>query len=233
MSPVFVAIDTPDVAAATALRQSVRPHVGGIKLGLEFFLANGVEGVNQVVGEGVPLFLDLKLHDIPNTVAGAVRSLGRLKHAPAFLTIHAQGGRAMIEAAVAARDAAVPGLKLLAVTVLTSLDDVDLADIGVSSGSLDQVKRLAYLSVDSGADGCVCSPKEVAALRDMLGSEAALMVPGIRPTGASAGDQKRVMTPRDAMDAGASHLVIGRPITQAADPAAAALAIAQALTAPS
>lgn len=228
-NPVFVAIDTTALEAAKATVKAVQPYVGGIKLGLEFFNANGIAGVNAVAAMGAPIFLDLKLHDIPNTVAGAVRGLSALKTPPAFLTIHAQGGSAMVAAAAAARDEALVGTRLLAVTVLTSLDASDLSAMGVAGSALDQVLALGMLASSAGADGCVCSPLEVAALRGALGDEASLMVPGIRPAGSAKGDQKRVMTPGDAMAAGASQLVIGRPITSAQDRAAAAKAIAQDL----
>ncbi|MEO0412791.1 MAG: orotidine-5'-phosphate decarboxylase [Pseudomonadota bacterium] len=227
--PVFVAVDTQDCGRARALAQSLASDVGGIKLGLEFFLANGPAGIDDVCVDRPPLFLDLKLHDIPNTVASAVRALSALKHAPAFLTLHAQGGPEMIRAAAQARDEALPQTKLLAVTVLTSLDGEDLAAMGIHGQPLDQVLRLGEMAVSAGADGCVCSPLEVEALREALGQEAALMVPGIRPAGASKGDQKRVMTPAEAVKAGANFLVIGRPITQAPDPEAAAQAISQEL----
>ncbi|MEM7569464.1 MAG: orotidine-5'-phosphate decarboxylase [Pseudomonadota bacterium] len=224
-NPVFVAIDTPDVAAATTLANTLKDSVGGIKLGLEFFTACGPAGVDAVAACGAPLFLDLKLHDIPNTVAGAVRSLSQLRYPPTFLTLHAQGGPAMIAAAAKVREEAQLPTQLLAVTVLTSLDAQDLTLMGVSASPLDQVERLGTMAVEAGADGCVCSPQEVAQLRANLGSGPALMVPGIRPAGSAVGDQKRVMTPAQAMAAGASHLVIGRPITSAEDPQSAAQAI--------
>jgi orotidine-5'-phosphate decarboxylase len=216
MNPVFVALDTVDRGRARTLADAVRPHVGGLKLGLEFFCANGPDAVREVAG-ATPLFLDLKLHDIPNTVAGAVRAVMPL--APAFLTLHAGGGPAMLRAAV---EAAAGAVKLLGVTVLTSLDGADLDRVGQRGPVLDQARRLAGLAREAGLAGIVCSPHEIAALRAELGSGFLLVVPGIRPAGAGAGDQKRVMTPREALAAGADHLVIGRPITAAADPAAAA-----------
>lgn len=225
MNPVFVAIDTPDLAGARRLAETVAPHVGGIKLGLEFFCAHGPAGVAAVTrGLDLPLFLDLKLHDIPNTVAGAVRSLHGL--APAILTVHAAGGPAMLAAAKAAAPA---GMRLVAVTVLTSLDDGDLAACGVTDGAAAQVARLAGVAQSAGLDGVVASPHETAAVRAAW-PDATIVVPGVRPAGSDAGDQKRVMTPRDARAAGASVLVIGRPITGATDPAAAAAAIARDLT---
>lgn len=221
MNPVFVAIDTPDLARARALAAAVRPHVGGLKLGLEFFAAHGPAGVAALGDAELPIFLDLKLHDIPNTVAGAVAALAPL--APSILTVHAAGGRAMLEAA---RAAAPRATRVVAVTVLTSLDDADLA--GVPDGVSAQVPRLAALARASGVDGIVCSGAEVARARAAW-PEGFLVVPGVRPAGAEIADQKRVVTPRAALDLGASILVIGRPITAAADPAAAAAAIAATL----
>jgi orotidine-5'-phosphate decarboxylase len=230
MNPVFAALDTTDLARAKQLAALVGPYVGGLKLGLEFFLAQGLANTAAVAGS-TPLFLDLKLHDIPNTVAGGVKAIATLK--PEFLTIHAAGGSAMMRAAVAeaAEAAAKTGhrIKLLAVTVLTSLDDGDLDAIGQQGPAATQVRRLALLARTCGLDGVICSPFEVAALRAELGPDFQLVVPGIRPAGFAVGDQKRVMGPRDAIDAGASRLVIGRPITDAPDPAAAARAIAASL----
>ncbi len=216
--PLFVAIDTPEIGRATDLVRAVAPAAGGIKLGLEFFTANGPDGVRRVLPEGTPLFLDLKFHDIPNTVAGAVRSA--LALAPSFLTLHAAGGGAMMRAAAEA--AAGSDCRLLAVTVLTSLDAGDLASVGQLGPTLDQVRRLALLARASGANGIVCAPHEVAAVRAETGPDFTLMVPGIRPAWAAAGDQKRVMSPAEALAAGADHIVVGRPITGAADPAEAA-----------
>jgi len=221
---VLVAIDRQDQGQAAADAARITPHVGGIKLGLEFFAANGPQGVRAVAG-ATPLFLDLKLHDIPNTVAGAVRAVLPLK--PMLLTIHAGGGPAMMKAAAeAARQGGDHRPRLIGVTVLTSLDDADLAAVGQAAPAADQVVRLARLARDCGLDGVVCSPHEVQAIRAACGPELLLVVPGIRPAAASADDQKRVMTPADAVAAGADYLVIGRPITAAADPAAAAMQIA-------
>ncbi len=222
-SPVFVALDTTDPDAAQAIAARVRTHVGGIKLGLEFFCANGAEGVRRRAALGLPIFLDLKLHDIPNTVAKAVQALRPL--APAILTVHAAGGRAMMEDAKAAAPA---GTKVVAVTVLTSLDDADLGAIGVGGDSHAQVERLTALARAAGLDGVVCSGAEVKAARAAW-PDGFFVVPGVRPADAAAGDQKRVVTPRRALDDGASILVIGRPITQAEDPDIAARAIAATL----
>ena len=217
--PIYVAIDTPDLNRAKTLALQVRNHVGGIKLGLEFFSANGRSGVREMAAVGLPIFLDLKLHDIPNTVAKAIQALRPLD--PAILTVHAAGGRAMLEDAKAA---APNGTKVVAVTVLTSLDGDDLTSIGVQGDPHGQVERLTALAREAGIDGVVCSGNEVAAAR-RLWPEGFFVVPGVRPAGGPVGDQKRVMTPRKALDAGASILVIGRPITQADDPDAAARAI--------
>jgi orotidine-5'-phosphate decarboxylase len=218
-SPIFVALDTPDLERAKAIAARVRGHVGGIKLGLEFFSANGRQGVREMAEMKLPIFLDLKLHDIPNTVAKAVQALRPLD--PAILTVHAAGGRAMMEDAKAA---APEGTKVVAVTVLTSLDGEDLASIGLDPDPHAQVERLTTLAREAGLDGVVCSGNEVAAAK-RLWPGGFFVVPGVRPADGAAGDQKRVMTPRKALDAGASVLVIGRPITQAADPDVAARAI--------
>ena len=222
-SPIFVAIDTPDLARALALAERVRHHVGGLKLGLEFFSAHGHHGVRELAALGLPIFLDLKLHDIPNTVASAIQALHDL--APSILTVHAAGGRAMLEDAKAA---APPTCRVVAVTVLTSLDANDLASIGVPGSEHDQVERLTRLAHDAGLDGVVCSGFEVAAAKKIW-RDGFFVVPGVRPAGGALGDQKRVMTPRQALDNGASILVVGRPITQAEDPDAAARAITATL----
>ena len=231
-NPIFCAIDTIDVARAAMLARALGGGaVGGIKLGLEFFVANGPRGVAEVLPAGTDLFLDLKLHDIPNTVAGAVRAASFLS--PYLLTVHCAGGGAMMRAAAdtAAATAADPArrTRIIGVTVLTSLDDADLAATGQAGPAADQARRLALLARESGLDGVVCSPHEVAMLRAECGPGFLLVVPGIRPAGAALGDQKRVMTPADAIAAGADHLVIGRPITEAPDPAAAARAIRDGL----
>ena len=213
--PVYVALDTTDLELAKRISEQVRPQVGGLKLGLEFFSANGPAGYRTIAELGLPVFLDLKLHDIPNTVAKAVAALRPLE--PAVLTVHAAGGRAMLEAAKAA---AAPTTKVVAVTVLTSLDADDLQSIGVDSEPKQQVERLTALARSAGLDGIVCSGAEVAAARAVW-PDGFFVVPGVRPAGGTQGDQKRVVTPREAIDAGASILVIGRPITGADDPAAA------------
>ena len=220
---LIVALDTTDRERASAWAGATAPHVGLFKMGLEFFLANGAAGVRAIGGR--PVFLDLKLHDIPNTVAGAVRAVLDLR--PRMLTIHAAGGSAMIEAARrAAETAGTERPMILAVTVLTSLDAAALAATGVAAAPADQVLRLA---LSAGADALVCSPREVAMLRRELGPAARFVVPGIRPRGAALDDQARTMTPAEAIAAGADWIVVGRPITGAADPAAAAAAIAESI----
>jgi orotidine-5'-phosphate decarboxylase len=223
MKPIFVAIDTPDIGRALELAAAVREHAGGLKLGLEFFCANGPKGAEQLAALALPIFLDLKLHDIPNTVAKAVEALAPL--GPAILTVHAGGGRAMMEAA---KKAAPARTKVVGVTVLTSLDAPDLASAGVFGSPEEQVQRLAALARESGLDGIVCSGAEVRAAKAAW-PEGFFVVPGVRPGGAEPGDQKRVATPRQALGDGASVLVIGRPVTAAADPAAAIRDIAASL----
>lgn len=223
-NPVYVALDTPDLATAEAVARAVAPHVGGLKLGLEFFMANGPEGVRAIARLGAPIFLDVKLHDIPNTVAGAIRSLSPL--GLAVVNVHGAGGGAMM---VAARDAMDPATKVIAVTVLTSLGEADVKSIGVEHGAAHQVEILADLAKASGLDGVVCSAVEVTTVRTRW-NDGLLVVPGIRPMGADRNDQARTASPRDAIEAGASILVIGRPITGAQDPAEAARAIAASLS---
>lgn len=218
-SPVYIAIDTPDLDRAKQLAGEVRHHVGGLKLGLEFFCANGHHGVLEMAKLGLPIFLDLKLHDIPNTVAKAIQSLHVLE--PAILTVHAAGGRAMLEEAKAA---AGSGTRVVAVTVLTSLDAGDLRDIGVSREATAQVEHLTDLAREAGLDGIVCSGAEVGIAKKRW-PDGYFVVPGVRPAGGKLGDQKRTVTPRQAMDAGASVIVVGRPITQAPNPDQAARAI--------
>lgn len=222
-SPIYVALDTPDLERAKAIAQRVRQHVGGLKLGLEFFMANGRAGVHDMADIGLPIFLDLKFHDIPNTVAKAVQALRPLE--PAIVTVHAAGGRAMMEDAKAAAPA---GTKVVAVTMLTSLDASDLTSIGLAPDPHEQVVRLTELAREAGVDGIVCSGEEVAAAHKAWPA-GFFVVPGVRPANGHAGDQKRVVTPRIALDGGASILVVGRPITQADDPDAAARAIGATL----
>ena len=232
-SCLYCALDTSDLDTAVSFAGKLRGAVGGLKLGLEFFVANGPEGVRAVIkAGGLPLFLDLKFHDIPNTAAGAVRSAVALR--PAFLTVHTSGGAAMMKAAAEtahseAERLGIPRPRLLGVTVLTSLTDRELGSVGQETPVATQVERLAALARESGLDGIVCSPHEIASVRASAGPDFTIMVPGIRPATSLLGDQKRVMTPAQAMAAGADYLVIGRPITQEKDPAAAAKKIAAEL----
>ena len=232
-SPIICAIDTPSLDAAERLAGALVDLVGALKLGLEFFSAHGPEGVRRVARLGVPIFLDLKLHDIPNTVAGAMRAIIPL--GPAFVTVHASGGRAMLTAATeaarrAADDFGVARPQILAVTVLTSLDDGDMREIGQDAEASHQVDRLSTLAADCHVDGLVCSAHEIGHLRARFGPALRLAVPGIRPPWTDADDQKRTLGPREALAAGADFLVIGRPITRATDPTAAARRIAYLLS---
>lgn len=231
-----VALDAPDLATAEGWAAAVAPHAGLLKVGLELFSAEGGAAVRRIAAHR-PVFLDVKLHDIPNTVAGAIRSLASL--GPAWITIHAAGGAAMVEAARRAAEAAGGNTpeaaggggrpRILAVTVLTSLDAATLSATGVSGGPVQQVLRLARLAMAAGADGLVCSPREVRPIRDALGDLPVLVVPGVRPIGSAADDQARTATPEQVARDGADWIVVGRPITQAADPGAASRAIAAAL----
>jgi orotidine-5'-phosphate decarboxylase len=218
-NPIYLALDMPQLREAKEMAGKVKAHIGGVKLGLEFFCAHGAHGVHMVSSLGLPVFLDLKLYDIPNTVARAMQAIHMLE--PAIVTVHASGGRAMMEDAKAA---AGGNTKVVGVTMLTSMDDRDLARTGVQGSAHEQVLRLADLAREAGLDGIVCSGKEVKAVHERW-KEGYLVVPGLRPAGGEAGDQKRVVTPRKARDDGASVLVIGRPITRAEDPLAAARAI--------
>ena len=218
-NPIYLALDVPRLDAAEALARKVKNHVGGFKLGLEFFCAHGHHGVHEIHKLGLPIFLDLKLHDIPNTVASAMQAIHVLE--PSIVTVHAAGGRAMMEDAKAA---AGEHCKVVAVTVLTSLDDGDLARTGIQGNAHNQALRLAELAREAQVDGIVCSGHEVGAIHRQW-KDGFLVVPGLRPADGKLGDQKRTVTPREARDAGASILVIGRPISRAEDPVAAARAI--------
>ena len=223
-APVAVALDAPDLETAARWAAMVTPHVSTVKVGLELYLRYGPQVVATVRGANrVAVFLDLKLHDIPATVAGAARAVARLR--PDVLTVHAAGGPDVVRAVVEA----APDTMVAAVTVLTSLDDEDLGRIGLSGPVPDAVLRLAVLSVEAGAQGLVCSPREVSAVRSEVGRDVTLITPGVRPAGAEAYDQARIATPEEAVLAGADLLVIGRPITRAPDPGAAAAAIAASL----
>jgi orotidine-5'-phosphate decarboxylase len=223
-APVAVALDAPDLETAARWADLVTPYVSTVKIGLELYLRYGPEAVTVIRGaSGVEVFLDLKLHDIPATVAGAARAVARLR--PGILTVHAAAGPAAIRAAVQA----APDTQIAAVTVLTSLGDDDLAGIGMAGPVRDAVRRLAVLSVAAGATGLVCSPREVAGLRAEVGPDIKLITPGIRAAGSDAQDQARVSTAEEALSAGADLLVIGRPITGLPDPGAAAAAIGASL----
>jgi orotidine-5'-phosphate decarboxylase len=224
LNPIFVAIDTPDLHRAEQISEAVHDCAGGLKLGLEFFSAQGPDGVRRIGESGLPIFLDLKLHDIPNTVAKAVEALAPLD--PAILTVHAAGGREML---VAAKRAAPPSTKIVAVTLLTSLVAADLTDLGIDLTPAEQVARFARVAQDAGLDGIVCSGAEVASAHRAW-SDGFFVVPGIRPAGSEVGDQKRVVTPAQAIAHGASVLVVGRPITAAPDPVRAVMEIAAELS---
>lgn len=230
VAQLLCAIDTVDRSAAVNLARVLKGKVGGVKLGLEFCTANGPEGVRAVAGEGLPIFLDLKFNDIPNTVAGAVRASGAVN--PFMLTVHALGGPAMLRAAMGAacRLAETSGRerpKVVAVTVLTSMDDEDLSALGVVNPASDAASRLAELAQRCGVDGVVTAATEIKRLRAQCGSDFLLVVPGIRPAWSSAQDHKRIVTPADAVRSGADYLVVGRPITLADDPVASARRIAE------
>ncbi len=231
-NPVICAIDTTDVDNARELVVQVSPHVGAIKLGLEYFVANGAAGVHALSDLKIPVFLDLKFHDIPNTVAKAIEATAGID--TFMMTVHTGGGRTMLRRAIdASMNVAQKTGKerpfIVGVTVLTSMDQADLHMVGVRDDVLDQVKRLADLAQSAGLDGVVCSSYEIAMLRQQCGDDFLLVVPGIRPRGCDAGDQKRIMTPAQAMERGASYLVIGRPITDSADAGAAAQGIIAAI----
>jgi orotidine-5'-phosphate decarboxylase len=227
-NPICLALDTPNVARARELARTLKGHVGYLKVGMEFFYAHGVAGYEAVAAEGLPIFLDLKLHDIPNTVEQGLRSLMKLATPPAIINVHAQGGLAMMQAA---RRAVPASTKLIAVTVLTSLAQDDLIATGHDPEltTADAAMTLAHLAHDAGLDGVVCSPHDLEVIRATLPRSFMTVVPGIRAAGADAQDQKRVATPKTAVAAGADVLVIGRAITSAADPVQAAHSILASL----
>jgi orotidine-5'-phosphate decarboxylase len=231
-NPIICALDTNEIQNATDIAREVTPHVGAVKLGLEFFTANGAAGVRQITQLGVPVFLDLKFHDIPNTVAKAIAATAGMN--TFMMTVHTSGGRGMLQAAIDASDkiAQITGKErplVIGVTLLTSLDQDDISLIGFQDTVQDQVLRLADLAQSAGLDGVVCSPFEIAPIRKACGDDLQLVVPGIRPEGAAQGDQKRILTPKEALERGADYLVVGRPITDAPDRAAAAKAITESL----
>ena len=222
-APIAVALDGPDLDTITSWVSAVAPHVQVLKVGLETYLRDGDAAVAVARASGCALFLDLKLHDIPNTVAGAARSVARFE--PEYLTVHALGGADMIRAAADA----LPGTRITAVTILTSMDQEALHAIGIEATPLDAAVRLAQLAVGAGARAIVCSPLEVAAIRAVVPADIVLITPGVRPAGADLGDQRRVATPERAIADGANLVVIGRPITGADDPGRAAAAIGSGL----
>jgi orotidine-5'-phosphate decarboxylase len=225
VSPLAVALDTADLALAVRWAAAVAPHVSTAKVGLQLFCAEGPAAVEKVrASSGLDIFLDLKLHDIPATVAGAARAVASV--APAYLTVHASGGPAMIAAAAEA----LPDTRIAAVTILTSLDATDLELLGITGSPAEAVERLAVLAAAAGARALVCSPREVALVRAAVGPDIALITPGVRPAGGDRQDQARVATPEQALADGADLLVVGRPITGAADPGAAAEALAASLS---
>jgi orotidine-5'-phosphate decarboxylase len=226
-APIAVALDTADLGTAVRWATAVAPHVSTVKVGLELFCAEGAGAVEKIAAStDLDIFLDLKLHDIPATVAGAARAVARLS--PAYLTVHASGGPAMVAAAAAE----LPATRIAAVTVLTSLSDSDLDRLGITGPSLQAVVRLATLAVEAGARALVCSPQEVASVRSAVGPEIVLITPGVRPAGAGTDDQARVATPEQALADGADLIVVGRPITGAADPGDAAAAIGASIRPP-
>jgi orotidine-5'-phosphate decarboxylase len=218
---LIVALDVSTTAAARKIVAAVGDSAHAYKVGMQLYTAEGPSIVRELVGSGRRVFLDLKYHDIPNTVGAAVREAARL--GVSMLTVHASGGGKMLRAAVEA--AQKPGLLVLAVTVLTSLDDVELGKIGLRGGALDQVLRLTALALSNGCKGVVASALEAAALREEFGHDFTIVTPGVRLAGSGPNDQARVVTPAEAISAGASHIVVGRPITEASDPAAEARAI--------
>ncbi|MBU3753386.1 MAG: orotidine-5'-phosphate decarboxylase [Candidatus Nanopelagicaceae bacterium] len=224
-APIILALDFPDIQSTQEMIEKTSHVISIYKLGLEFYLAQGKNGIAQINRSfpDIDIFLDLKLHDIPNTVAGACSSVAELK--PRFLTVHASGGAEMVSAAVAAS----PGTSITAVTVLTSLNTDELSKLGLPHQTQTLALAMAKRAVEAGATSIVCSPQEVGLLRKELSSNIALITPGVRPKGASHDDQSRVMTPREAMDAGSNYVVIGRPITKASDPGIAAAEIASSL----
>lgn len=231
-NPIICAVDTTDVVKAVTLASDLKGTVGALKLGLEFFTANGAEGVRAIASSQSPIFLDLKFHDIPNTVSKAILATTEMNIF--MLTVHTSGGAAMLKAAAEAsmEIAAITGKSrplVVGVTVLTSLDQEDLENLGMHDLMEEQVKRLADLAQKSGLDGVVCSSHEIGTLRQQCGDDFKLVVPGIRPEGSAIGDQKRIMTPKHALVQGADYLVIGRPITTAPNPKLAAQEILASL----
>ncbi len=226
---LIVALDVSSAAAARKIVAAVGDSASTYKVGMQLYTAEGPQIVRELVASGRRIFLDLKYHDIPSTVASAVREAAKL--GVSMLTIHASGGSKMLRGAVEAAASVNPELMVLGVTVLTSMDEYDLEEAGARDRILDQVLRLAELAIRSGCQGIVTSARETAQVRSRLGHKFAIVNPGIRPTGADRGDQSRVVTPAEAIAAGATHIVVGRPITEAANPAAEAKKILQEMSA--
>jgi len=224
-APIAIALDAPDLETLQTWSLAAAPFVDTLKVGLEGYLRDGADAIAAIRHTDCRLFLDLKLHDIPNTVAGAARSIARFN--PEFLTVHASGGAAMIQAAADT----LPNTRITAVTILTSMSAADLAAVGFAGTAIDTVTKMAVMAVEAGARAIVCSPQEVAAVRAVVPANITLITPGVRPLGADAGDQKRVATPEQALADGADLVVIGRPITGAEDVATAARAISQSIAA--
>ena len=222
-SPLIIALDYPSLDAALCMADQLDPRRCRVKVGKELYTRSGPDVLEALHGRGFEVFLDLKFHDIPNTVAGAVQAAA--EQGVWMVNVHASGGRRMMEAARARLEHHALSTRLIAVTVLTSMSAEDLAEVGVTVSPAEQVARLASLAKDSGMDGVVCSAQEATALRDLCGEDFLKVTPGIRPASAAADDQRRVLTPGDAMAAGSTHLVVGRPVTQAADPMAALAAL--------
>ncbi|RAR61535.1 MULTISPECIES: orotidine-5'-phosphate decarboxylase [Halomonadaceae] len=222
-SPLIIALDYPSLDAALCMADQLDPSRCRVKVGKELYTRSGPDVLEALHGRGFEVFLDLKFHDIPNTVAGAVQAAA--EQGVWMVNVHASGGRRMMEAARERLDSQALSTQLIAVTVLTSMSAEDLAEVGVTVSTAEQVARLAGLAKQSGMDGVVCSAQEATALRDLCGEDFLKVTPGIRPASAGADDQRRVLTPSDAMAAGSTHLVVGRPVTQAADPMAALAAI--------
>ena len=223
LNPIIVAIDKNSETEAYELSKELRGHIGAIKLGLEYFNTFGPEGIIKIQNLDIPIFLDLKIHDIPQTVKKTIDTISSLK--PAILNIHALGGKKMMEYALDAVSKSSPETYLIAVTILTSLDNYDLNMMGIDISTKKLVSNLAKLAKESGLSGVVCSSEEIKMVRESCGNNFKIIVPGIRPEGSNKNDQKRVMTPKEAIILGADHLVIGRPITESKDPKNTAIEI--------
>ena len=219
-NPIFCAIDTSDIETATNLVEKIKPHIGGIKLGLEFFTSCGISGCNRLKEFDLPLFIDLKLHDIPNTVSSALRGIFSLE--PQYTTLHISGGSEMLRSSVDLKNELQSKTNLLGVTILTSFDDGTIEELGFGSSVKHSIEQLTSIAHKNGLDGIVCSPHEVSNIKETYKNKLKLIVPGIRSGNNDKDDQKRTLSAKEAISAGADILVIGRPITKAEDPAKAA-----------